>query len=787
MKNPLRKRLLRELRQEMGKYLVVFILMVATIGFVSGFLVADGSMLTAYDNSFEKYNIEDGNFATEEKVYKNQQETIEGYGVKLYENFYVEKALSNGSTLRIFKNREEVNKVCLMKGKMPKEIGEIAIDRMYADNNKLSVGDTLKSGKKTWKITGLVALSDYSALFQNNNDTMFDAIKFGVGIVTKEEFSSFNESQLTYDYAWKYNKKPKNEKEEKKRSEDFMEDIGKDITLESFIPQYVNQAIHFTGDDMGSDEAMIIVLLYIVMVIMAFVFGITTSNTIRKEAGVIGTLRASGYTKNELIRHYMSMPVFVTLIGAVVGNILGYTYFKDVMAGMYYGSYSLPTYVTIWSGDAFIKTTIIPFIMMVLINYGILMKSLKLSPLKFMKRDIKKAKKNKKTLVLHRLGFFSQFRLSVILNNLSGYVTLFVGVLFAIILLMFGMDMHPVLDHYQDVVVNNMTAKYQYILNTPESIDTTAIEQAFQTIPQEFRDSFLSLIDDQYDEMYDNYKTKTTGAEAFSLYSLKTLPESTIEEDISLYGLQNNSQYIHIKSLPKKGVYISKDVADKYNLKKGDRISLKESYKDLRYTFEIKGIYDAPGSMALYMSKSYFNEVFNCQDGYFNGYFSNRKITDLKDDYIASTITQDDLTKVSRQLNVSMGEMFYLVEGFAIVMFIMLIYLLTKMIIENNKVSISMVKILGYTSKEIQKMYVHATTIVIMISTLLSFGITTWILSYAFKIVFEEYAGWLPFYVEGSVYIKMFIMTVISYLFVMMIQMRKIKKIPMDEALKNVE
>lgn len=196
MKNPLRKRLLRELRQEMGKYLVVFILMVATIGFVSGFLVADGSMLTAYDNSFEKYNIEDGNFATEEKVYKNQQETIEGYGVKLYENFYVEKALSNGSTLRIFKNREEVNKVCLMKGKMPKEIGEIAIDRMYADNNKLSVGDTLKSGKKTWKITGLVALSDYSALFQNNNDTMFDAIKFGVGIVTKEEFSSLMKASL---------------------------------------------------------------------------------------------------------------------------------------------------------------------------------------------------------------------------------------------------------------------------------------------------------------------------------------------------------------------------------------------------------------------------------------------------------------------------------------------------------------------------------------------------------------------------------------------------------------
>lgn len=759
--------------------------MAGSIGLISGFLVADGSMIKAYNDSFDKYNIEDGHFRLNDSLSKENKKTLEKENVTIYNLNYIEEEVGSSSTIRLFKPRNKVNQVCIMDGKLPKNKNEIAIDRMYADNNNYQVGQTIKVGKKKLKITGFVALSDYSALFSKNSDLMFDAIKFGVGIVSDEGFESFKDAKIYYNYAWTYNEKVDNEVN---ASNDFLNVLVKNVSgIDDYIPQYANQAIHFTGDDMGGDEAMMTVLLYIIIGILAFVFAITTKNTIESEAPMIGTLRAMGYTKKEMLIQYMTLPILVSLVACIVGNILGYTYFKDVMAGMYYGSYSLPTYVTIWSGDAFIKTTIIPFIMMVLINYGILMKSLKLSPLKFMKRDIKKAKKNKKTLVLHRLGFFSQFRLSVILNNLSGYVTLFVGVLFAIILLMFGMDMHPVLDHYQDIVVNNMTAKYQYILNTPESVDTTAIEQAFQTIPQEFRDSFLSLIDDQYDEMYDNYKTKTKGAEAFSLYSLKTLPESTIEEDISLYGLQNNSQYIHIKSLPKKGVYISKDVADKYNLKKGDRISLKESYKDLRYTFEIKGIYDAPGSMALYMSKSYFNEVFNCQEGYFNGYFSNKKITDLKDDYIASTITQDDLTKVSRQLNVSMGEMFYLVEGFAIVMFVMLIYLLTKMIIENNKVSISMVKILGYTSKEIQKMYVHATTIVILISTLLSFGITTWILSYAFKIVFEEYAGWLPFYVEGSVYIKMFIMTVISYLFVMMIQMRKIKKIPMDEALKNVE
>ena len=83
----------------------------------------------------------------------------------------------------------------------------------------------------------------------------------------------------------------------------------------------MNQAINFTGDDMGSDKAMIIMLLYIVIVIMAFVFGITISNTIRKEAGVIGTLRASGYTRRELVMHYMTLPVLITLVGALIGNI----------------------------------------------------------------------------------------------------------------------------------------------------------------------------------------------------------------------------------------------------------------------------------------------------------------------------------------------------------------------------------------------------------------------------------------------------------------------------------
>ena len=296
MKNPLNRRLTRELKGELGKYLVILILLIATIGFVSGFLVADGSMLTAYNESFEKYNIEDGHFTVVKQMNKAQKKNVEALGVTLYDLFYVEETLvTNDSTLRIFPDRKDVDKVCLMEGSMPEKSDEIAIDRMYADNNSLKVGDVIASTDHSWRVTGLVALSDYSALFSDNNDSMFDAIKFGVAIVAEKGFAQLDQSKMTWQYAWKYNQSPKNNIEEKEMSDDLMSDINSTIVLDSYTPRYLNQAINFTGEDMGSDRGMMIVLLYMVIVIMAFVFSVIISNTISKEANVIGTLRAALY------------------------------------------------------------------------------------------------------------------------------------------------------------------------------------------------------------------------------------------------------------------------------------------------------------------------------------------------------------------------------------------------------------------------------------------------------------------------------------------------------------
>ena len=155
MKNPLIKRLPRELKGEIGKYIVLFLFITMMIGIVSGFLVAAGSMSVAYDESFEKYNIESGNFELLQKADDDAIKKIEDgeEKIKVYENFYLDKETKEvDSTIRLFKNRKDIDRICIMDGELPSADDEIAIDRMYADNNKLKVGDSLTVGFSDYSI-----------------------------------------------------------------------------------------------------------------------------------------------------------------------------------------------------------------------------------------------------------------------------------------------------------------------------------------------------------------------------------------------------------------------------------------------------------------------------------------------------------------------------------------------------------------------------------------------------------------------------------------------------------
>lgn len=758
MRNPLVKRLPSEFKNELGKYIVIFLFMALSVSFVSGWSVAGGSMATAYDESFEKYNIEDGNFELYAKADDELIKAVEDsdrFDAKIFENFYVEFPTKEvDSTLRIFKKRTDINLECLMDGEFPSSDSEIAIDRMYADNNSLKVGDKLTLHGKEYRICGLVALSDYSALFSSPSDMMFDSIKFGVAIVTADTFGTYPEDKLHYVYSWKYAERPADNTEAKKLSEDFLEKLSSETpkymnAVTGYIPEYTNQAIIFTGDDIKGDTAFVQMFLYIIVVIIAFIFAITTSNAIAKEAGVIGTLRATGYTKWEIVRHYLTLPMLVVFAGAVVGNILGYTVLKDYAASAYYGSYSLPTYVTLWNPQAFINTTVIPIIIVFIIDLLMLTRKLSLSPLQFIRHDLSRRKKKKAFRLNTKIGIMKRFRLRVLFQNMPNYIIMIIGALLGNVLVMFGLVLGPVLDNYQQEITSNLLADHQYLLKA-------------------------------------QVETENKDAEKFSATTLKTIEGALKSEEITVYGITKNSRYVDLP-LGDNEVYISNAYSEKHGIKAGDEITLSEQFGSKEYKFRVGGIYYYPSTLTVFMDKDAFNEKFDCDKDYFTGYFSKSEISDIDDLYIATEITVDDLTKVSRQLTRSMGNMMNIFVVFGVIMYVLIIYLLSKIIIEKNAQSISMAKILGYRNSEINGIYIATTAIVTVVTLLITIPLSDYLLGQLFIIFMRDYPGWLPYRSFVSVYAKTALIGIGSFAVIALALTRKIKKVPLADALKNVD
>lgn len=784
IKNPLIKRIPKELIGDWKKYLVVCLFLVLTIGFVSGMYVANESMLQAADEGITKYKREDGHFELAQKADDTLLSDIaKGEPVKtddtddtdaktvpvtLYENFFrnEEEDYNNDEkkdgTIRVFTRTEDVNLACLMDGSFPEKEDEIAIDRMHADNVGIQTGDTINVGGQSYKVCGLIAYVNYSTLHEKTTDLMFDALKFDVGMVTEAGFDRLSED-VHYSYAWKYENAPEDEIEEKSMSDDFRkcltaQTLMRQGELKDYVPRYANPAINFATDDMGSDVAMGGVLLDILIVIIAFIFAVTISNTIVKEASTIGTLRASGYTKGELIRHYLSMPLIVTLFAACVGNILGYSVFKNVVVSMYYNSYSLPAYETIWNPDAFIKTTLIPVILMFVVNLIVIVRMMQHTPLQFLRHDLKETKR-KKAMRLPKWKFFSRFRLRIMLQNIPNYLILFVGVLFIMIMLAMAVGMPDTLKYYQDHADDLMFAKYQYVLKSYQNVSGDVLT------------------------------TDNPDAEKFAMKSLVSKGEA-LDEEISAYGIQDDSHYVKIAdldALEDKEVYISGPYAEKYGLHEGDTIILDEKYEDQQYAFRVKGIYDQCQSIAIFMPIDNYRDTFDLKKEAFSGYLSDSRIKDIDQDRIATVITKEDITKMCDQLDHSMGAYMQYFQILCILLSVVMIYLLTKLIIEKNENAISMTKILGYENREIAGLYLLSTTIVLVIADALSVIFGAAIMNIAWKQIMFEYSGWFSFFIKPLGYVKMFGFVLIGYLIVMVLDFIRIRKIPMDQALKNVE
>ena len=203
----LRKRISRELKTNFIRYFGLFLLIVLVMYIVISVVDAADTVIEGTEATQEEANLEDLQITVFTKLLEDQIHKIEDAGVSVEEHISFDAQTTEGDTLRIFRNRQLIDKVTLIEGRLAENDDEIVVDRRYSEENNINIGDTISVENVDFKVTGIGVSVDYDACFAKMSDTAVTSDTFGIAFVTPEGYDrvykeSGNKAEdLTYAFV----------------------------------------------------------------------------------------------------------------------------------------------------------------------------------------------------------------------------------------------------------------------------------------------------------------------------------------------------------------------------------------------------------------------------------------------------------------------------------------------------------------------------------------------------------------------------------------------------------
>ncbi len=803
MKNPLHKRIKRELWQNKSRYLIVALFAILTIMLNTSFFSMQQSVKQTYYDSLESGQVEDGQLTFNQPLTTEQTKVFADNKVDYRENFHLNldidlgKKSSNRAVVRLFKNDRQFNKIAFFDGQTESDDQTIQIERIFADNNKLKIGDEVKISGQSFKISGIIALADYSTLLRKNSDILPDYNSFCLATVNSAAFDKLAaKHSLTYRYAYRLLDQDLSLKQQTDKLEDLAKDFAKQGQVAvDLSTRSANKNISFFADDAEADSGSMMVFFVMLMMILAFVFSVIAGDMIDKEARTIGALLALGYSKMRIIAHYLLVPTIVTVSSIIIGNLLALVWMNDEMLKLYSGNYSMyPIKLTI-KPVTFMLMSILPALLILVINFIYLVRKLRFSPIDFLRKDLAR-RRFKHALPLPKINFISRFRLRVLLRNFGSFLILAVGIFVAQVLIIFSQLYQPMIDNYLNDIKETTIADYQVMLKQPlakEIKQKQTMIECFLTSPtteqkyQSQQKRVAKIINQNQDDFA-----------LFTMTSLETdQPMIDNKISVSVYGADLTHPMFKkwlksdLTKLGKNQVYISKGAEHKLRLKVGDQLELYDKYRDQQYQVEVAGITDAfASSIAVLFDRIDLNQMLDYQElveglTYYNGIFAKTDLN-LPEKEVATVIKSDDMMEIGKILTKQLSGVSKFMVVISAVIFVAVIFVLTKSIIDKYKSEISYLRIFGYSDREISQIYIKATTVVLIIIVIVLIPLEKWALLKLFDLAMLKFNGYIKIEVSYLIFFQTAAALIVFYYLIRFLLLRKVKQIKMEEALKDV-
>lgn len=343
MQKVLRKRVLRDLKNNLFRYIALAFLIIMGMYVIVSLIGAGYTIIDNGETHDEANKIEDGQFSVFVPLSDDEISQLEDAGAEVEGMFYEDYEVMDGKTLRVFANRENIDLVECDEGNLAEADDEIVVEKRFSQVNDISVGDIIQIAGNEFKVTGIGTSPDYNALFKEMSDTVVDSKVFGTVFVTEGAYDKLNatgESVKTETYLYAFRLKGKTTCDDVK---DALEDIKVDANITSFVTSDDNPRTGGAADDQQINVQAGYFFGVLLMLLFTYVISVFVVHGIEKESSVIGALYALGVKRRDLMMHYLTLPVIVTTVAGIIGFLIGISNVGiPVQMADAYAYYSIP-------------------------------------------------------------------------------------------------------------------------------------------------------------------------------------------------------------------------------------------------------------------------------------------------------------------------------------------------------------------------------------------------------------------------------------------------------------
>ncbi|WP_342478282.1 ABC transporter permease [Paenibacillus sp. FSL H7-0350] len=724
------------------RYLGSFILIVLGCMLFVGLNFAGASVDRSVDRYLNEHVVEDAQFIVKDPV-SSVSEVEKDYQIQLEERVSYDYQFTPSSTLRILNSTEKIDTYSVVKGQKLQQNGEILLDPKYARAHDLPIGSSMDIEGENYKIVGYVALPDYILMLKSETDLIFDANAFGVAVVSKSDMNHF--PNVVSFYSVKFQKDNKSE---------FQNYLTQSNSIVKWMDQSDNPRIK---DIDGTIDSFILVgkvVPIVVLILTCVLISIVQWRLLKNEFVQIGTFYALGYRKGEIARHYLMYSLILCLAGSMAGTAAGFLIANPIASLLDY-KFNLPIVTMHYDVNYIWVSFLLPFVIVLPTTYVVLRKGLQMPPLLLISGGKHLAKVNflERNLKLDKFSFNVKYRIREFVRNIPVSLLLVFGITFSSLLLLFGFATKDSLNYFvKDSYEETYQYNYNYIFKSPQS-------------------------------------GKPKIGEILSASPHVIVAQEQNETKIAVYGIEPDAEFIRLvdgkgNEINKDQVIVTKPLADTLNLRIGDELAVQNKLNAKQYKVRVDQIADTYIGNAIFMPISQFNILNGYPVGSYMQIMSYEKLN-LEKGTLLSEVKKDELINSYRTVIRPIESMIGVVAVIAFIIGLIIIYIITSMIIEENHKTISLLKVLGYSQKRIYTLLLSGNSFLVLLGYLLALPLIMKAMEFFFSTLGAQMQLTIPVRLNTIHIFIAFLIIFITYHISSRISRRKVIDISMVDTLKS--